>query len=224
MDNKSENKLHGKDYAWLAIEAGIASIPTVGSALQTAYFGAKNEKRFKRIENFYKELSEDVEKLKNQLTNPDEISQYSDEISQYMEKMNEIIESNTTLAKRSMLHNGFLNILKSPSKINWDQEQYFTSIIPQIDLTDLQLLLATRKLERDKWAMISDVVNAFEGKLDKFYLIGLCERLTNLGLFEKRYGDINMGSDGTIIETYYRITNLGKDFLSFTMDPPTPSS
>lgn len=219
-ENESKAKLHGKDYAWIALEGAVASIPTVGPALQTAYFGTKNEKRFKRIEQFYKKLSEDVKKLSSQITTADEINQYSNEISQYMEKVNEIIEANSSFTKRSMLHNGFLNILKSPSEINWEQEQYFTSIVPQIDLTDIKLLLATKNLDQNKWIQISNVVEFFEGTLDKFYLTGLCERLTNLGLFEKRYGNINMGSDGTTIETYYRITILGKEFLTFTMEPP----
>ncbi|CDN28311.1 hypothetical protein predicted by Glimmer/Critica [Lactiplantibacillus plantarum] len=218
--NNSNDKLHGKDYAWLAVEAAVASIPTFGSALQTAYFGSKNEKRFKRIESFYNHLSEEVEKVKEQLTSSDEISMYSEQISQYMEKVNNIVESDPTLAKRSMLHNGFLNILKSPSKIDWVQEQYFISIVPQIDLTDLQLLQMTKKLDQEKWAQINNVVEAFNNQLDKFYLTGLCERLTNLGLFEKRYGSISIQSDGTIIDTYYRITDLGRSFLRFTMESP----
>lgn len=219
MDN-SNDKLHSKDYAWLAVEAAVASVPTFGPALQTAYFGAKNEKRFKRIEEFYNHLSEEVEKVKTQLTSSDEINQYSEQISKYMEKVNNIIESDPTLAKRSMLHNGFLNILKSPSKIDWEQEQYFTSIVPQIDLTDIKLLLGTQKLEPDKWIQIENVVTFFDTQLDKFYLIGLCERLTNFGLFEKRFGSINMQSSGTVIDTYYRLTDLGRNFLTFTMEPP----
>lgn len=220
VKDESNDKLHGKDYAWLAVEAAVASIPTVGSALQTAYFGAKNEKRFKRVEDFYKHLSEDVEQLKDQLTTSDEIHQYSEQISQYMEKVNDVIESNPTFTKRSMLRTGFLNILKSPSTINWEQEEYFTSIIPQVDLTDIRILIGLRPLDQNKWAQIPNIVAAFDGKLDKFYLTGLCERLTNFGLVEKRYGSISMQPNGTIIETYYRITNLGKKFLMFTTEEP----
>lgn len=37
----------------IVIEAIIQTIPYVGGALSTLYFGHKQEKRFKRLETFY---------------------------------------------------------------------------------------------------------------------------------------------------------------------------
>jgi hypothetical protein len=44
------------------IEAGLNAIPYVGGSLATLYYGSKNEKKFERLENFYKELKEEMDK------------------------------------------------------------------------------------------------------------------------------------------------------------------
>lgn len=214
--SEKEN-LNIKDYSWLAIEGIVASIPTVGPALQTAYFGRKSEKRFKRIENFYNDLSQHVQELQDQMVAKTEIEKYSDQIAEFMEKSNDLVESDVQGFKSALLRNAFLTILKSPSEVNWNEEQYFTSTIGQMDTTDFQVLGAARN---GGWVQVKSVIDFFNGKLDRFYLKGLCERLTSLGYFEKRYGNINMQGEGTIIDTYYRISNLGQNLLSFTMKPP----
>lgn len=216
------DKLDWKDYGSLALESVIGSIPTVGAALQTAYFGAKNERRFKRIENFYKSLSDDISTLQSQMATNEQISKISNELSDFMETTNNIIESQSSLAKQSMLHNAFLNILTSPERIDWSRSKFFTSTVSQIELVDLQVMIAIQKIPDGRWVVPEEVEHATS--LDHFFSIGLLERLTNFGYLEKRFGSITMNEDGTKIDTYYRITNLGNQFLDFVMNPPVPTN
>lgn len=214
------DKLNWKDRGDLVVEAAVASIPYVGAALQTAYFGSKNEKRFKRIESFYNELNSDVSKLKSKMATSDQLQSISDNLSDFMEATNNIIESQSSLAKRSMLHNAFLTVLTSPSQIDWSETRFFMTTVNQIDLIDLQIMLALEKMPADKWATIKAIEDG--SKLDHFYTVGLTERLVNFGYVEKRLGNISMLDDGTVIDTFFRTTELGSHFLSFTMRPPVP--
>ncbi|MCI5149327.1 MAG: hypothetical protein D3916_08060 [Candidatus Electrothrix sp. MAN1_4] len=47
-----------------AIEAGLELISGIGGALATLYFGRKQEIRFKCLENFYSQLSDELRKIK----------------------------------------------------------------------------------------------------------------------------------------------------------------
>jgi hypothetical protein len=217
-----EDSLNFKEYGELALEGIIASIPSVGAALQTAYFGRKNEKRFKRIESFYNELSKDINKLHAQMATSEQIDSVSNELSDFMEATNDIIESQSSLAKRSMLHNAFLNILTSPESVDWSKSRFFMSTVSQIDMIDLKIMFAIQKIPSNRWAIPEEVERALS--LDHFFSIGLLERLTNLGYLEKRLGSITMNENGTNIDTYYRITNLGNQFLDFVMNPPVSTN
>ena len=214
-----EDSLNFNEYGELALEGIIASIPSVGAALQTAYFGRKNEKRFKRIESFYNELSKDINKLHAQMATSEQIDSISNELSDFMEATNDIIESQSSLAKQSMLHNAFLNILNSPQSVNWSENRFFMSTVRQIDEIDLKIMSAIKDIPANRWATPSNV--ELFASIDHFFAIGLLERLTNFGYLEKRLGSITMNdTQGTTIDTYYTITNLGKRFLDFMMQPP----
>ena len=60
--NTSE-KLNFAETRDIVIESGLQLIPGVGGAISSAYFGVKQAKEFKRLENFYKLLSEELETI-----------------------------------------------------------------------------------------------------------------------------------------------------------------
>ena len=64
-----DDKLTDREKIELTVEAGLNAIPAIGGSLATLYFGTKQEKRFKRIENFYTDLKNDFEKFKEGIKN-----------------------------------------------------------------------------------------------------------------------------------------------------------
>lgn len=218
MKSDNSENLNTGEITSLTLEALVGSLPYVGPFLQTAYFGAKNEKRFKRIETFYTGLSQDMQRLESSMATAAEIAAVSDELAEFMEATNNIIESQSSLAKRSMLHNAFLTILTSPTKIEWSETRFFMFTVPQIDMTDLRIMVNIRNLPADHWATVETVEQYLQ--LDHFFTVGLLERLVNFGYLYKRLGNISMKASGTEIDTAFRITGLGSRFLDFTMEPP----
>lgn len=214
----TDDKLNWKDAGSLAVEAAVSALPYIGGPLQTAYFGAKNERRFKRVESFYKNLQKEIEDLRKQVASEDTINQYSDQITDFMEKINDIVETDSGIAKRSLLHNAFLNVMVHTGTIDWSKLDYFLFIIKQLDLTDVNILVATYQLPPDRWGVLTEYQNVIQA--DKFYILGVLERLVSFGIIEKRLGDINLASSGTKIATYYRMTELGNSFVAFVLEPP----
>jgi len=60
-------KLNNKENTRLGIQAAIQAIPYVGSSIATLYFGYKQEIRFKRLETFYKSISNEIEGIKDKI-------------------------------------------------------------------------------------------------------------------------------------------------------------
>ncbi|MTL76341.1 hypothetical protein GMA27_12010, partial [Turicibacter sanguinis] len=69
MKENSNVKLNTNDMMDLAIETGMQLIPIVGGSLATIYFGIKQTKEFKRIEQFYTELANDLQKQSERIVN-----------------------------------------------------------------------------------------------------------------------------------------------------------
>ncbi|MFZ3114229.1 MAG: hypothetical protein WA133_09200 [Syntrophales bacterium] len=69
MQEESFNgcKLSGTAKRDLVIQTGMQAIPYVGGSLAALYFGAKQERRFKRLESFYAELAEEVQRISDQI-------------------------------------------------------------------------------------------------------------------------------------------------------------
>ena len=64
-------KLTNSDKRDLVIQAGMQLVPYVGGSLSSLYFGAKQEKRFKRLESFYQEIAYEIEKMKDSILSVD---------------------------------------------------------------------------------------------------------------------------------------------------------
>lgn len=62
--NDNDVKLNTKEKVHLGIEACLQLIPTIGGAISTSFYGYQKEKKLKRLESFYNELSEEMVALK----------------------------------------------------------------------------------------------------------------------------------------------------------------
>jgi hypothetical protein len=197
-------KLSASDYASLAVEAGIGMIPTIGGALQTAYFGAQNEKRFKRIERFYKEISEDMDKISPLIERLDEDKNH-DQVIGIFETINEEIEKARSAKKKNYFKSLYEKCLMDINKDNWNQEDFFAQTLVSLSTTEIQLLVAVYE-QTDGPSQSVALKGAPDG-----VAAGALSRLADLGLVSRQLIGLSIGGTGTS-KYNYSLTALGDAF------------
>lgn len=200
-------KLTPKDYADLAIEAGIGSIPYIGGALQTVYFGKQNEIRFKRIEKFYKELNDRLSKLESL---PSKINEESkDQLVGIIETINIEVEKSKTKKKFNYFINAYKNLLLHSNKNNLDHEELYVDILSNISKIEIDLL-AMYFQKKDSVGRVSSTV------IENSLVEGSMNSLANFGLVNKHLEKITIGGGGA--EEYnYSISKLGINFCDYIL-------
>ncbi|WP_035053090.1 hypothetical protein [Carnobacterium pleistocenium] len=212
MDN--DEKLSWKDRRDLIIEAGIGSIPTVGGALQTLYFGAKNEKRFKRVERFYEEISIEIGSMKEKLPVIHE-TENADEAISILESINDEVEKASSQSKIDNYKKAFKNVLFRFNNDSFDEEKYFIRLLPDLTELELNILFSSNKNEHKK------VVDGDFYKKDKSNInivTGNINRLSDFGLLDLVFGTLLSGGQGAYIDQSFAVSDLGSKFVSFIFE------
>lgn len=209
MANKDDN-LTPKDYVNLAIEAGIGAIPIVGSPIQTIYFGRQNEKRFKRIERFYKELNDELEQIKQNIPEVFYPERDRDQLMGVMESINEDIEKARNQSKFNLYKNLYKNCILGINKLNWDREEYFVEILSQLTPIQIELI-----------AFLSNRGDVFSGNINypgqpQELIDGSLNVLSDFGILDRKIDSIVLGNVGKQ-NMGYRISSLGKEFIASTL-------
>lgn len=197
-------KMSGKDYLNLALEAGVASIPNFGPALQVAYFGRKNELRIKRIEHFYSDLADRVSKLEA-LPVQDEIDR--DQLMGIIESINDEIETARAQSKRRYYENLYLECLESYNHTSWDQQEYFVDLLSRINDTQillLNMLNQSRSTTQNKQVDLGVPQQVLEGNLTM---------LSDFGLVQRKFDGISIGGANSGDQYVYSLSTLGIRFV-----------
>lgn len=206
-----DNKLTRKDMVDLAIEAGIGAIPVVGGPLQTLYFGAQNEKRFKRIEKFYNELNDELENMKHQIPPIDTIPN-KDEFLGILEDLNSEVEKAKTQSKIKYFKSFYKNTLLTSNTPNFNTHNFFLEAL--VNLTNLELEILFYLFTKAQQRYISDIrVNGVSNDL----VIGSLNRLADYGLVSTNLLEISLGGPSSGASNAYKITDLGTQFSSFVL-------
>lgn len=212
MDN--DDKLTFKERLELVIEAGIASIPAVGSALQTLYYGSKNEKRFKRVENFYQDLSVEIATIKDQLPDVYE-TEYSDEAIGILETINDEVEKAASQSKIQNYKKAYKNMLLKINEKHFDEEKYFVRMLSDLTEFELRILFISNQNVHRKVAR-GDFYDADKSNID--FVDGNLNRLSDLGLLRITFGELLSGGNGSYIRKDYVVSDLGSRFISFIFE------
>lgn len=200
-----------KEKAELVIEAGMQMIPVVGGSLATLYFGNKQEKRFQRIESFYNEVSQDLEKIKSRIRNINEHNE--DELSAIIEALNDKIETEHFRVKVEMYKTYFINTMLSPVNGNYSERRLFLDIMSQ--LTPLQMELMVFLLKQNVEIPAGSITKPGE---EQCIILGAISQLKLLGLVSAALNSITFGSqDGNSINENIKISNLGLRFNQFCL-------
>lgn len=122
----------------LILQAAIELIPTVGGSLSTLYFGGKQEKRLKRLEEFFNALKEQVMSTQAELA---DVSLHDpDELRFLLESLFEKVEVETREQKVRLLKEFLLTTLKYPVNSNFDVREHFLETLFAMSVFECELL------------------------------------------------------------------------------------
>lgn len=209
--DSDEINITSKEKTMLGIQAAIQAIPYVGSSIATLYFGYKQEIRFKRLENFYKELAIEIEGIKEKIISIDR--QDKDSFLFILEELNEKVEKEYRLEKIIFFKNYFKNTLKDPvTKINFDKRQYFLNIIESMTLSESSILKFLINSENEP----TEIINIEFNGIDQYLIIGAVEKLKSYGFLESQTISVMIGTgqDNRLREKV-RLSDFGIKFYEF---------
>lgn len=212
----TNNHLKPKDYLDATIEAGIGAIPIIGGPIQTVYFGLQNEKRFKRIEAFYKQLNQEMETVKSLI--PSSINKESqDQLLATIETINFEVEQIKNRDKIIYFVTSFKNLLLSVDQNNLDTEEYFVDILSSLRKVDLDVLIYLfRRPEVKSHGGISVPI---VGDLDRNMVSGILNRLVDFSLVRRNLMAMTIGGSGGDSSNYtYYISDYGVNFCRYILE------
>jgi hypothetical protein len=196
----------------VVIQAGIQAIPYVGGSLATLYFGKKQEIRFKRLETFYQEVSEELEDLKSTIASPDKHNQ--DELRAILEELNEVVETEQSAEKRNYLKNYLKNTLVHPVSGNYDERKAFLQTLSTMTLIECEILGFLYKQATPM------KVGAIQKQgVEQYSIIGAVGRLKTFGFLTAFQTQLAIGGgiDNSLTEAV-SISPLGKRFCEFCLE------
>jgi hypothetical protein len=194
----------------VALEALIQAIPHIGGPLATLYFGNKQEKKFKRLQNFYEELKIDLEEVKSSISSISEHSE--DELINLIEEINEQVENERTDTKKEYYKNLFKKSLIHPVKNNFNERKYFVDVISNLYKPHFLILSFLKKHSEE--ILVENI--EIEG-VDKYLIRGFINQLENYGLINLVLHNIQGLTNFVKMNKKASITELGKNFHYFCM-------
>jgi len=191
------------------IEALVQAIPYVGGSLATLYFGEKQRKRFERLENFYKELGEDLVKVKSSIASIDKHSE--EELGALIEEINERVENERIDSKKKYYKNLYKKSLIHPVKGNFNERKYFVDLISQFTELHFQIISMLSSQIEDR--AIPEEKISIPG-VDPSLIKGFVQQLENTGIVNTEVKNMsgfkNIGH--LTFNRTIKMTELGKKF------------
>ena len=203
-----DEQISNREKREIALQSLIEAIPYVGGSLSTLYFGSKQEKRFKRIENFYSEMKKEIESIQKDIV---DISQHNpEELSAILEELHEKIETEHLEVKRKYYKQYFKSTLKKPVKNNYDERKIILDILS--DLSPVQIELLTFIAQQNN-ALSTNSIR--KPGVDQSLTIGAINKLKTTGLISTELNSISFTDIGGSIDEKLRISQFGKKFHDF---------
>jgi hypothetical protein len=205
-------KITKNDQRDLVIQAGMQLIPYVGGSLSSLYFGAKQEKRFKRLESFYQEIASEIEKIQDSISSVDKQDPVA--LEAIIESLHEKVEAEPTLEKREFFKNYFKNTLKFPVAGNFDERKYFLDALSEMTLLECELLAFINSQPNS-----IQVDNIQKQGTDQYAVVGAVGRLKSRGFLTATPGSfaVGGGADNSLQEMV-SVSSFGKLFIAFCLN------
>ncbi|ARZ63908.1 hypothetical protein [Bacillus thuringiensis] len=209
--NDNDVKLNTKEKVHLGIEACLQLIPTIGGAISTSFYGYQKEKKLKRLESFYNELSEEMVALKTAEQNSSATLDM-DELLSIIEDLNKKVEREHIEEKRNYFKTYFINNILHPKRVDYDNKKFFLDILAKMTLIECNSML---HLYNEFGRVTIDSV--MSGASSNFQKLGAMHRLQSYGFIEmeERFKPGFMGE--MTHDTYLSITDYGIKFVQFCL-------
>lgn len=197
-----------KEKFHITVQSGLQAVPYVGGALSTAYYGTKQEKRFKRIESFYQELATKIETVEHSLL---PLNSHDEEsLIALIERLNDQIEKESSEEKRVYFKNFFLHLLQTPTlQNNYDERRMLLDSLSTISALEFKVLL--------NYSEYKDRVLPFIEQLEPSLKDGAISRLETLGMLTARFHTTSFVGQSTVAKTVI-ISDFGKRFLEYCIE------
>ncbi|NIL31329.1 hypothetical protein [Bacillus thuringiensis] len=202
-------KLTSTEKKHLFIEACLQEIPNIGGVIATSFYGYQKEKKLKRLELFYNELSEDMEKIKTTNSIP---PSDTEELLSIIEDLNEKVEREHIEEKRSYFKTYFINNVLHPDHVNYDDKKFFLDRLANMTLIECNSILQLyNQFER---VTIDSIIS---GTTSKFQKLGAMHRLQSYGFIEMEERFKQDFNRDLTHDTYISITDYGIKFVQFCL-------
>jgi hypothetical protein len=218
-----EESLSRREKMRLATQSLLEAIPYVGGSLSTAYFGYKQEIRFKRLEQFYAEMAEKIEEEDIVLVDIDEHDKEA--LFALLEQVNNQVEREVIEEKLECLKNIAVNSLSEPTTIeNYDRRRSFLNALQEMTRLDLAVMHECFQEERSR-VIDLDVIDT-DDEENVFSLFASSSRLESFGFLKVGSVDVvALGDppeegedfDDERLNRFVEISPLGIQFYEFCL-------
>lgn len=212
MNENQDEKLTGAEKRELVLQAGIQAIPYVGSSLATLYFGAKQERRFKRLESFYSEIAGEISAISGQIASIEE--QNAGALAAILEDLHEKVETEPTEEKRQFFKNYFKNTLRQPITTNFDKRKYYLDTLAEMTFLECEMLsfLCTQSGP-------TAVGGIQKPNTDQYAIVGAINRLKSYGFLMAFQGSFVIGGGmDNVLHERVQVSTFGKEFRDFCLE------
>lgn len=212
MSKNGDEKLTNAEKRELVLQAGIQAIPYVGGSLSTLYFGAKQERRFKRLESFYSELASEISAISEQIAPMKE--QNDSALAAILEDLHEKVEAEPSQEKRLFFKNYFKNTLRHPVTTNFDKRKHFLDTLAEMTFLECEMLsLLCTKSDPIPIGAIQ------KRNTDQYAIVGAITRLKSYGFLMAFQGSFAIGG-GTdnVLQERVQVSTFGNEFRNFCLD------
>jgi hypothetical protein len=206
-----DDKLNWKDKLNSTVEIGLQLVPYVGSALATAYFGIKQEKRFKRLESFYQEFSEQIEQLQLQLPPLDNHDQ--GKLIHLIEELNENVERESTEQKRTYFKKYLCSTLSSPTNDNFDERRFFLETLSKMTILECNVLSFIK--QQNKPVLVGSLS---EPGIDQYAIVGSVGRLRMYGFIRLQNDNIIINGGDDSLNDSFVVSDFGIRFIQYCLE------
>lgn len=209
-----KTKLTGKQKLEVAIQTGLQAIPYVGAPLATAYFGSKQVKEFNRLQEFYNQLSKDMESIKSSIVPID--MQYEDGLMSLIEQINSNIEKEHQSRKIQCYKNYMRNMLTNQiTEYNYDKKKLFLEVLQSMSIIEIEVVSELYKLEKNLIVKVSAFSRA---GFDTYAFVGVMSKLKSYGFLKTQQEQMFIGGgEDNLLNESVAINDYGREFVEFVL-------